>query len=251
MSQEINLLQNTRPARTALRPGSAPVMVAVVGAAAVLTGIYAGYERHRLAAVEAEATGVERMLKEARAAHEKAAAARTQRGDAGPDARVAELDAQLQGRLQVLDLLKSGAVGTTGGFAEYLLAFSRQAMEGVWLTGFDINAGGVELTLTGRALTPDRVPTYLQRLTQEPPLQGRRFASMVLAQPASRESQPGAGADADKGDPQARATPPYIEFEISSATSEQRAERTLAPAPVAPSRAIDVNAQPKKPEPAK
>ena len=37
----------------------------------------------------------------------------------------------------------------------------------VWLTGFDLTAGGTSLTVNGRTLDPDGVPRYLQRLRSE------------------------------------------------------------------------------------
>ena len=216
MSQEINLLPQ-RAARKAFNATSAQGAAAGVGVAAVCAVLLAAYENHVLQGVQREAQGIERAVKEARAIHEKAQAARAARKpDASPDAKLAELEAQLQGRQQVLEALKSGAVGAPSGFSQYMLALSRQSLPGVWLTAFDFAAGATEVTLTGRALRPDLVPAYLQRLTQEAPLQGRRFASMVISQPAR-------AADAKGGN----ATPAYVEFEISSEPSQ----RAAAPSP--------------------
>lgn len=209
MSQEINLLP-AGAARQGFRPTSAQGLALGVAAAAVLAIGLAVYENYRLHAVERDAQNVEKAVKDARAAHEKAVAQRNAaKAGASADARLAELEAQLQARQQVLEALDSGAVGTTSGFSQYMAALSRQTLAGVWLTAFDFGAGGTQLTLRGRALSPDLVPAYLQRLTQEAPLQGRRFASMVIAQPALAPDP----AEAGKG---ARAVPPYIEFEISS-----------------------------------
>lgn len=230
MSQEINLLQ-VRRAPGAFRATSANTMALVLMAAAVLAALLAVYENYRLQAVQREAQAVERAVKEARAAHEKALAERNARKpDGSPDARLAELDGQLFSRQQVLEALKSGVVGTTAGFSEYMLALSRQGMTGVWLTAFDFAAGGNDLTLSGRALSPDLVPVYLQRLTQEAPLQGRQFASMVISQP-TRGSDSG---DAGKG---TRVAPAYIEFEISSGASGRTSPQpagSLPPPPITP-----------------
>ena len=64
----------------------------------------------------------------------------------------------------------------------------------MWLTAFDIAAGGSDLTIEGRALSADLVPAYLQRLNNEPPMQGRKFASVVIAQPGVRDAKKGADA---------------------------------------------------------
>ena len=227
MSQEINLLPARAP-RKAFHPTSARGMAAGVAAAAVLAALYAVYENHLLRAVQRDAQSVERAVKEARAAHDKAVAEHSSRKtDASPDAKLAELEAQLQARQQVLDALESGAVGATAGFSQYMLALSRQGMTGVWLTAFDFAAGAAEITLAGRALSPDLVPKDLERLTQEAPFQGRRFASMVISQPAH-------AGDAAAGAKGVRPAPPYIEFEISSEATQRAAAMSTGtlPAPV-------------------
>lgn len=207
MSQEINLLP-AGAARQVFRPTSMRGLALGVAAAAVLAIALAVYENYLLRGVEREAQSVEKAVKDARAAHEKALAQlKAAKPGVSADAGLAELEAQLQGRQEVLDILKSGAVGATAGFSQYMAALSRQTMTGVWLTAFDFAEGATQLTLRGRALRPELVPAYLQRLTQEAPLQGRRFASMTLSQPAP------AAESHEKG---ARATAPYIEFEISS-----------------------------------
>ena len=229
MSQEINLLP-AGAARQAFRPTSAQSLVLGVAAAALATSGLAVYENYRLNGVKREAQSVEKTVKDARAAYDKALAQR-KAGKAGPsvDARLAELESQFQSRQQVLEVLESGAVGTTSGFSHYMAALSRQTLTGVWLTAFDFAVGGTQLTLRGRALTPDLVPAYLDRLTQEAPLQGRRFASMVISQPALAPD----AAEAGKG---ARAPPPYIEFEISSERAE-RASQSTAALPIRPDQA--------------
>jgi hypothetical protein len=64
------------------------------------------------------------------------------------------------------------------------------------------------------------VPAYLQRLTQETPLQGRRFASMVISQPTRSPANEGAEA----GRPATpRGAPAYVDFEISSEPSARSA----------------------------
>lgn len=219
MSQEINLLP-AGAARQAFRPTSLQGLALGVAAAAVAAILLAVYENYLLRGVQRNAQSVENAAKDARAAHEKAVAQRSAaKAGAAADARLAELEAQLQGRQQVLDILNSGAVGTTSGFSQYMAALSRQTMTGVWLTAFDFAAGATQLTLRGRALSPDLVPAYLQRLTQEAPLQGRRFASMAISQPAR-------GSDSAEGYKGARTVPPYIEFEISS----ERPDRPDRPA---------------------
>ena len=46
--------------------------------------------------------------------------------------------------------LKSGGIGNTKGYSEYFRAFARQSVSGLWLTGFDINGDGAQMTLQVR-----------------------------------------------------------------------------------------------------
>ena len=65
---------------------------------------------------------------------------------------------------------------------EYLRAFSRQSLDGLWLTAFTITGAG-ELEISGRALRPDLVPAYIQRLNEEEVLAGRSFARFEMSRP--------------------------------------------------------------------
>lgn len=141
--------------------------------------------------------------------------------------RSAELEQQLQqlealaaAREQVAASLAQDAGGPAGGFSEYMRAFARQSLSGVWLTGFSIGADGGEMTITGRALNPDLVPAYIALLHREPLLQGRKFAQFAVRQPtdegrtASTPAQP-------EGQ---RAEVPFHEFRLvsSAAVGAQR-----------------------------
>jgi hypothetical protein len=72
-------------------------------------------------------------------------------------------------------------------------AFARQTLSGVWLTGFSIGADGGEMTISGRALNPDLVPSYIARLNKEPLLQGRKFAQFAVKQTAGEQAPVAAG----------------------------------------------------------
>jgi hypothetical protein len=76
--------------------------------------------------------------------------------------------------------LNTGELGNTTGFSDFFAAFGRQAMTGVWLTGFRIGEAGNELVVTGRALQADLVPKYLGRLNGESIMRGRRVVEMKL-----------------------------------------------------------------------
>lgn len=92
----------------------------------------------------------------------------------------------LKRREEIVGLLESGAVGNSVGFAEYFRGFSRQAPEGLWLTGFVIGAGGNEMEIHGRMLNSAALPGYIKRLGAEKAFQGRNFAALTLDRPDAK-----------------------------------------------------------------
>ncbi|HYJ17891.1 MAG TPA: MSHA biogenesis protein MshI, partial [Burkholderiales bacterium] len=77
---------------------------------------------------------------------------------------LAELDrakAELKSRDEMVAVLQGGVMGNTAGYSEYLRAFARQSIEGLWLTGFSITGAGHHVVIEGRTLRADLVPDYL------------------------------------------------------------------------------------------
>jgi hypothetical protein len=118
--------------------------------------------------------------------------------------QITRLEAEIQGREEVMAVLKGGALGDTRGFSEHLRAFARQSFEGVWLTGLHMAASGQDVALEGRALRAEQVPGYLRRLNSESVMQGHPFSELLMQAPAS-----------DPGDKSGR-RPPYIEFRLAT-----------------------------------
>ena len=98
------------------------------------------------------------------------------------DAEIGQLETELKIAREAMVALKGGAFGNQQGYAEYLRAFSRQSLGGLWLTGFSI-AGSGELEIRGRVLSPDLLPSYIQRLNREQVLAGRSFARLEMSRP--------------------------------------------------------------------
>jgi hypothetical protein len=82
-----------------------------------------------------------------------------------------------------VDTLRSGAVGNTTGYSEYLRAFSRQVVPGLWLTGFKLTGDAAQISLRGGAVNPELVPVYIQKLGNESVMQGKTFATLQIQQP--------------------------------------------------------------------
>jgi hypothetical protein len=97
------------------------------------------------------------------------------------DTEVARAEADVKGRQATLQALGTGELGNAAGFSDFFAAFGRQAMPGIWLTGFTIGDSGNELVVHGRALQPELVPAYLRALNDEPMMRGRRVTELRLA----------------------------------------------------------------------
>jgi hypothetical protein len=205
------------------------------GIAVSITLVLAAIENYRLRGIETEARQVAVLFKESALARDKAAGNETARKpNAELEIRVRELEAQLKGRQEIVDALRKGLVGTTAGFSEYMRVFARQSLPGVWLTGFDIAAGGDDLTIAGRALSPDLVPAYLQRLNREAPTQGRQFASISINQASARQPLKIAPERQEAKEPNRRpSVTPHVEFVISSTHPD---DKTRLSPPATPQR---------------
>jgi len=208
MSQQINLFNPIfRPQGFSL--ASSTGILYGVGVALALSALLAVYQDYRTRTARGQALQTEQAFKEVSARFEKLSVQlNQQQPNAQLASEIADLDAQLKGRQQVVETLKSGAIGNTSGFSETMHAFSRQSVSGLWLTAFDLARGGNDLVIQGRALSADLVASYFRQLNNETRFQGQQFAALRISQPASAPA-----ADAEqKADSGAR----FLEFAIST-----------------------------------
>ena len=211
MKQYINLYRGleTKPVSVV---GSRGLLVALCVAALALAG-WAVLQQRNLNRLQAEA---DQVAVQAGATHESLAAltkrvAQQQAGLAA-DATIAGLESRLQARERILAALDAGALGKGDGFAAYLRALARCSGRGIWLTAFTVGQGGASMSLSGRALEAERIPSYLERLNAEKIFQGRGFAGMRVRQLADSKEQKGGGADGK---------PPSVEFSIGTGSDDK------------------------------
>lgn len=138
--------------------------------------------------------------------------------DTALQAQVNTLQAQLVARKSMLDDLGVDLQQNSVSYAEYMRALARQCLEGLWLTGFRLAKGGEEMEISGRALQPELVPSYIHRLNQEAALQGRPFDSLSMTQ---REGELPADASGPVGAPVKYS---YTEFKFGSSRAKLPAE---------------------------
>jgi hypothetical protein len=103
-----------------------------------------------------------------------------ERREAQLDQDLRNMDAAIALRRALLGELGTGALARPAGYSEYLRAFARQTVQGLWLTSLQIAEGGDQLTVSGRALQADLVPVLIGRLKQESVLRGRPLEALAI-----------------------------------------------------------------------
>lgn len=83
----------------------------------------------------------------------------------------------------LVDTLRAGSVGNTTGYSEYMRAFARQVVPGLWLSGFKMTGDASQISLKGGVIAPELVPAYIQKLSKESVMQGKSFSNLQM-QPA-------------------------------------------------------------------
>ena len=216
MSQQINLF-NPIYRKQSFSFTSALAMVYGAGAVVVIMALAGAYTSSQLRATQVRAQTLDLTFKDATANYTKLAA---EVANLKPNPQlqtdIAARELQLAERQDVVDTLKNGTLGNTEGFSDYLRAFSRQSVSGLWLTAFDIGSAGNAMALQGRTLSAEHVATYLQRLNKETALQGRQFASMRISQPPPQPRVEKAVPGQSSSVKEPPAVPRYLDFTIST-----------------------------------
>jgi hypothetical protein len=156
------------------------VVIAALATYALLAALggwawqHASARRDAAGAVEAQLTAAKEQVDAAT----QAAAVRKPNSQLVADAERAET--MLRRRGDTVRLLESGAIGTSGGFTEYMRGFARQVPEGLWLKGFTIGAGGDDMEIRGSIVNPSALPDFIRRLGTEKAFQGRGFAALTM-----------------------------------------------------------------------
>lgn len=131
--------------------------------------------------------------------------------DAALDGRLEKAQGDVQSLESVQTALNGGGIGDTKGYSIYFRSFSRQIVNGVWLTGINIDGAGQQIDIRGRALQADLVPEYLQRLGRETEMKSKTFATLDMKAPPPPDPK---NAPDDKA--KAAPTVAYIEFDLES-----------------------------------
>lgn len=161
----------------------------------LLVALGAGLTRWTLASRAQSAASINTQLLAARAAFAAMTASFAGRqADPALSAEVQAAERDVLAARSALDLLRGmSAEPPAPVLGEMMRAFSRAALDGLWLTGFAVSEGGRQLEIRGRLNDQALLPAYLRRLEREPVFQGRRFAALDMrgaawAPPASSDA---------------------------------------------------------------
>lgn len=207
MSQQINLFNPIFLKKK--KYFSATTMAQALGLIVLGCALGAAYAGYQVAMLAKEAERTTAQLNSVKDQLGKANAAfAPKQMDKSLDDEIRKTEADIASVQRLFDFMQKGDFGNTKGYAEYMRAFARQVMNGVWLTGFHINGAGNEIGLQGGALQPELVPAYINRLKREQILQGKSFAALDMEAPAVDPN--------DKAGAASRRTPAYIKFRLQS-----------------------------------
>lgn len=207
MTQQINLYD---PSLLRKRDLLTAANVAVVSAVLfAIVGALGGWERAKLAALDAESRAIAPQTK---LLQDQMVAIGKQLADAKPspqlEAELATARARLGLREEILAALSKGFGGDTPSFAEYMRGFARQAQSGLWLTGFIIGEAGAALEIRGRMSDPALLPEYIRRLNGERVFQGRAFSALKVSPAKPAQAETAAAGTATPAPAPAPAKPP-------------------------------------------
>lgn len=209
MSQQINLFNPIFLKQK--KYFSAQTMAQALGMILLGCTLLTAYVRYQVSALgkEAEATAAQLASVQVQLNRVNAAFAPRQKSKTLEEA-VLKTEGEIKSLQLVFDVLQKGEFGNTRGYAEFMRAFSRQIVNGLWLTEFTIHGAGAEIGLRGRALQPDLVPAYINRLKRESALQGKSFATLDMQVPSPGQTTDNINAVSP------RTQPAYIEFNLQS-----------------------------------
>ncbi|MBI2313149.1 MAG: fimbrial assembly protein [Betaproteobacteria bacterium] len=205
MSQQINLFSPIFLKKK--KYFSAVTMLQALGLIVLGSAVFWGYAVSQVSSLGRQAVETDKRLKVERQRFARLSAEYSpERKSKELEAEVKKAEAQVRSRQQIVDVLRSGVLGNTEGYSQYFRAFARQSINGLWLTDLSIVGAGSEIGVGGRVLSPELVPAYVQRLRQEPVMEGKSFGSLRIQRPRPAAA-PGAPSVA------------YLEFSLQSAAS--------------------------------
>jgi hypothetical protein len=83
--------------------------------------------------------------------------------------------------MEMIATLKNVHIVGATGFARYLRALAERRTLGVWLTNFSFNNDTDQILLSGKTVSPEFIPQFLENLSLEQPFKGKTFQVFKIA----------------------------------------------------------------------
>ncbi len=188
MRQQVDLLQDgfVRP-RVVLPPRQALAIVGAVVVCMILLHGLLAFEHLRAARQAQAVTGSIAVQQDAL---QRLRTAPAPGESAVLQARLAEAEAMLRRRQELLALVRAQDRPDAPRFSAYLRGLAEQARPGLWLTRIELRQGGESLSLQGRAVEAGLVPGLLQRLKAATAFVGKRFDDFRVNESSGGGRQP-------------------------------------------------------------
>jgi len=149
------------------------------------------------ALVEWQVAGLERELRNQLGVEERAVGQLTRLRESLPPSepsremldRVESLEQRRARLRESVSQLRTRIPAEPARLRPRLEALARRHPEGIWLTRIEMSDAGKMLGLSGRALSADLVPAYIERLADEPVMEGLAFRQVRIR--SGDEGNPG------------------------------------------------------------
>jgi hypothetical protein len=187
MNQQINLFQPIFRKERKILSFEALIQIRGIMIAA-LAALY-GFGTWSNSGLATEVSGLKKQHDERIAMLERISRQAANRSDGGEvEKEIQRLEAELAAERYIVSLLGEDKLDKALGFSEYLEIFSRQVVQGMWISKFSIFEGGKHMLIKGGALSAELVPLFLQGLSEEPSLAGLEFTVLQMAREESNRA---------------------------------------------------------------
>ncbi len=176
MSQQINLFNPALIEKTTL---VTPIKIAgLLGVMFIGLIAYAMYENSVLSQLKIDRQTAAQTLATVQTELKALAQSKNTNNTQALLTQIEQLEQQETTQQNILKAVGSSQDRNT--YAAVLRAFANQNVDGLWITGLNINQDAENLSITGRTLDADLVPMLIAKLHQEPVLKGKVFTDLVM-----------------------------------------------------------------------
>lgn len=237
MSQQINLLNHALIKKKDLLTSNNILITAVL-----LSGAMFGYYSYIQAEISSLAQQHNQISETLAATQEQlkqsALLHAPREADKALLAKVTQLEQKEKTQQQILKAIHLNTSNPENSYAALMLAFSKQSLDGLWLTSFNMDSNNNTLDISGRTIRSELVPEYISRLSKEPILKGKKFDMLSMSLPKLDTAKNGneleyksvAGTEINNNAarnvlPKTQPVPDFIEFSLQSRNKKDDANR--------------------------